>query len=109
MNFRPFDGVVDDPKHVPTLVFESLVIALVAIALGALVDKVFKKISEKANRFKLLVSVFQVVISAFITALIYIYGPAEFTMHFQRSLPGMLFPALFYGVQSNIYAPWQQL
>jgi len=109
MNPRPFDGIVDNPKSISILVFESLVIGIIAISLGTIIDKVFKKISEKTKRFKLLVSIFQVIISAFITALIYIYGPTEFAMHFQTSLPGMLFPALFYGVQSNIYASWQQL
>ena len=91
-----------------TLVFESMVIALVAISLGAFIDKIFKTVNEKLKRFKILISIIQIVLSTAVTAMIYLYGPPEFAMHFQSSLPGMLFPALFYGVQSNIYGAWQQ-
>lgn len=108
MDFHPFDGIVDDPKSMSTLVFESSVIGLVAIILGTLIDKLFKIISEKAGKFKIFVSIAQIIFSTIVTVFIYLYGPKEFARHFQRTLPGMLFPALFYGVQSNIYAPWQQ-
>ncbi len=108
MNFHPFNGIVNDPKSLSTLAFESMVIGLVAIFLGAVIDKIFKKISEKMNNFKIMISIIQILVSAVITAVIYLYGPPEFSHHFQTSLPGMLFPALFYGVQSNIYGAWQQ-
>jgi uncharacterized BrkB/YihY/UPF0761 family membrane protein len=108
MNFHPFNGVVNNPKSLSTLTAESMVIGLFAIFLGTVIDKIFKNISDKVNRFKILISIIQILVSAVITALIYLYGPSEFSMHFQTSLPGMLFPALFYGVQSNIYSAWQQ-
>ena len=108
MSFHPFNGLVNDPKSMSTLVFESMVIALVAISLGALIDKLFKTVNEKLKRFKILMSILQILVSTALTAVIYLYGPTEFALHFQTSLPGMLFPALFYGVQSNIYMAWQQ-
>lgn len=40
MNARPFNGLVDNPKNISILVFESLVIALVAISLGTIIDKI---------------------------------------------------------------------
>ncbi len=107
MNFHPFNGVVNDPKSMSTLVFESTSIALVAIFLGSLIDKLFKTINEKVKKFKILFSILQILLSTAITAIIFLYGPSEFFMHFQTTLPGMLFPALFYGVQSNIYGAWQ--
>lgn len=108
MDFHPFNGVVNNPTSMSTLVFESMVIALFAITLGAIIDKLFKTINEKVQKFKILLSIIQILVSTAVTAVIFLYGPSEFAMHFQTSLPGMLFPALFYGVQSNIYGAWQQ-
>lgn len=102
-----FNGAVNDPKSIPILVFETMVIGLIAISLGAIIDKIFKVTNEKVKKFKMLFSILQFAVSAFVIALIYIYGPTEFSLHFQTSLPGMAFPALFYGVQSTLYAPWQ--
>jgi len=108
MDFHPFNGLVNDPRSMSTLAFESLSIALLAIALGAAVDKLFKVVNARVKKYKMLFSVLQILLSTIITIMIYLYGPRELALHFQRTLPGMLFPALFYGVQSNIYAPWQQ-
>lgn len=108
MDFHPFNGLVNDPKSLSTLVFESMVIALLAIALGAGIDKLFKVVNAKVNKYKMLFSILQILLSTILTAFIYLYGPAELALHFQQTLPGMLFPALFYGVQSNIYGAWQQ-
>lgn len=109
MTFHPFDGKIDDPKSISTLTFESLVIGLLAIGLGTLIDKGFKKLQDKTKIPKILLSIIQIIFGAIITAIIYLYGPSELAQHFQRTLPGMLFPALFYGVQSAIYAPWQAI
>ena len=108
MDFHPFNGLVNDPKSMSTLVFESMAIALLAIALGALIDKLFKVVNEKVKKYKILFSILQIMLGAIVTAIIYLYGPGELALHFQQTLPGMLFPALFYGVQSNIYGAWQQ-
>lgn len=109
MDFHPFDGLVDDPKNMSTLVFESLVFGLVAIILGTIIDKLFNKINEKTDKklYKYLISILQIIISAVVIGLIYLYGPTEFAHHFQATIPGMTFPALYYGVQSNIYKVWQ--
>lgn len=100
--------MVNNPKSMSTLVFESMTIALLAIFLGALIDKLFKVINDKVKKYKLLFSILQILFSTVLTAMMYLYGPGELALHFQQTLPGMLFPALFYGVQSNIYTPWQQ-
>ncbi len=109
MDFHPFDGLVDDPKSLSTLVFESFVFGIVAIVLGIIIDKLFGKLNEKTNKklYKYLISLLQIIISAVVIALIYLYGPKEFAHHFQATIPGMTFPALYYGVQSNIYKVWQ--
>lgn len=109
MSFKPFNGIVNDPKSVPTFVFESMVIAFVAIFLGALIEKTSRFLNEKFKVSKYILSILQIVFSVLVTAFIYLYVPGELAMHFQATLPGMVFPALFYGVQSSIYTPWQQL
>lgn len=109
MEFKPFDGIVDDPKSVPTLAFETLVMGSMGIILGTIIDKQFTALSKKNSKYATLITFLQILFSGFLLAVIYIYFPSEITAHFQTTLPGMAFPAMFYGVQSNIFNTWQAL
>ena len=98
-----------DPKSVLTISIESLVFGLIGISLGSIIDKQFKILSNKKDKsIKLLFSILQIILSGLIIGIIYIYISPFFTDHFQRTLSGLAFPSLFYGVQSNIYIPWQE-
>jgi len=109
MTFHPFDGIVDDPRSITTLTFETLVIGSVGIILGTIVDKQFTALSKNNPKYATLITFLQILFSGFLVAVLYMYSPPEFTAHFQRTLPGMAFPAMFYGVQSNIFNSWQAL
>jgi len=110
MDFHPFDGIVDDPRSIMTLTTETLVIGSIGIILGTIVDKQFTALSKKHTRYATLITFLQILFSGFLVAVLYMYSPtAEFIAHFQRTLPGMAFPAMFYGVQSNIFNSWQAL
>ena len=100
----PFNN---DPKNVFTITFESLVFGICAIILGAIIDKEFRNLSKIYPEHKILLSLLQITLSGFIIAIIYVYISPFFTNHFQRTLSGLAFPAVFYSVQSNIYTPWQ--
>lgn len=104
--FHPFNGIVNNPKNVPTFTFESLVIGGVAIVLGAAINAIFNKIRGDRKPSKTL-AMLQFLIATLVVAISYVYSPFEFSEHFQTSLPGMAFPALYYGVQSNLYTAWQ--
>ena len=103
--FHPFNGSVNDPKSMATLTFETMVFGTVAIILGSLINKAFDRIRGTRKHSKIL-SMAQILVSAIMIAVMYVYLPFEFVGHFQKTLPGMVFPGLFYGVQSNIYAGW---
>jgi len=107
----PFVTPADiDPKDVLTITVESFVFGLAGIILGSFIDNFFKGIAKKYRRhdLKLIISLLQIILSGFILGLIYVYMSPFFTDHFQRTLSGLAFPALFYGVQSNIYTYWQK-
>lgn len=98
-----------DSKSVLTITIESLVFGLIGIILGSIIDKQFKILSNKQDKsIKILYSILQIILSGLIIGIIYIYISPFFTDHFQRTLSGLAFPSLFYGVQSNIYIPWQE-
>ena len=109
MDFHPFDGKIDDPTSVSTLTFETLCLGLMGIALGTFIDKQFTALSKKYPKHPVLVTLFQIIFSGMLVAILYVYLPAEVTGHFQTTLPGMAFPAMYYGVQSNIFNTWQAL
>lgn len=104
-----FDGIVDDPKHIPTFVAESFIFASSGLLLGVVVDKQFKRIKDKFPKYKLLVALVQIIVLVSIIALFFKYAKHEFALHFQQTLPGMAFPAMYFGVQSNLFETAQSL
>ena len=98
-----------DPASVLAITLESTVFGILGIILGTIIDKLFKKLSDEKKELKLLISILQIAFSGAVLGLIFVYLSPFFTDHFQRSLSGLAFPALFYGVQSNIYSQWQEL
>jgi ABC-type Fe3+ transport system permease subunit len=107
--FTPFVTKVHDTRSIPTFVVESVVFAVAGLVLGVAIDRMCIYLNTKYPNYKLSISIFQIVISAIVIAFGYLYLPKQYTSHFQRTLPGLAFPALFYGVQSNIYSTWQGL
>jgi len=107
--FTPFVTKVHDTRSIPTFVAESLVFGVTGLVLGVAIDRICIDLNTKYPNYKLPISIFQIVISAIVIALGYLYLPNQYTSHFQRTLPGLAFPALFYGVQSNIFDTWQGL
>jgi ABC-type Fe3+ transport system permease subunit len=106
----PFTTPSDiDPQSVLTITIESFIFGLIGIIIGSIIDKQFKILSDKKNnKIKILLSMLQIILSGLIIGIMYVYISPSFTDHFQRTLAGIAFPALFYGVQSNIYIPWQE-
>jgi hypothetical protein len=100
-----------DPTSISLGIYESTIIALFAIVLGTLIDVIFKKINKKVDSkaLKVVVAMAQIVFLGLVTTLIYLYLPRWFTDHFQTTFPGLLFPAMFYGVQSNIFDSMEQV
>lgn len=99
-----------DPRSVLTITLESVIFGIAGILIGTLIDKLFIRLSKKTHKhYRVLVSVLQIAVSGLVLGLMYLYVSAFFTDHFQRTLSGLAFPALFYGVQSNLYSTWQEI
>jgi hypothetical protein len=106
---RPFDGIVDDPNSVPVIVTESLVFGISGLLAGVFIDKQFKKLSKKFPNLKLLTALVQFIVLSIVVAFTYIYIRGEYALHFQQTLAGMIFPAMYFGVQSNLFDTAQSL
>jgi ABC-type Fe3+ transport system permease subunit len=106
----PFTKSADeDPLNVLTITLESIVFGVAGIALGTIIDKICIRLAKKHKQHLLLISVLQITLSGLVLGVMYVYLSSFFTDHFQRTLSGLAFPALFYGVQSNIYLTWQDI
>lgn len=99
----PFDGVVDDPKDITVILTEGVAFGAVGIVLGVLVDKQFTKLAKKYPQHKIPIAFLQLVMLYAMISLVYVFTDSEFPLHFQTTLGGLAFPALFFGVQSNIF------
>jgi hypothetical protein len=106
----PFTATTDeDPKSLWAITIESLVFGLVGIIMGTIINNEFIKLSnDQSKGVRYLLCILQILFSGFIIAVMYMYVSSYFTDHFQRTLSGLAFPSLFYGVQSNIYTVWQE-
>lgn len=98
-----FDGKVVDPETPTSFITESMIFGISGLILGAFIDKQFKKLTKKNEKYKLLISMIQLFVLVLIINVIYKVLKYDFALHFQQTLPGMAFPALYFGVQSNIF------
>ncbi len=93
----------EDPEHLPTFILISMIFALSGLLVGVAIDKWFKKLSDKYPKQKFAIAFVQLLILVTIVAIIFKYLQRDFALHFQKTLPGMAFPAMYFGVQSNIF------
>jgi uncharacterized BrkB/YihY/UPF0761 family membrane protein len=104
-----FDKIVDDSKNVPVFLTESVIFGVSGLLLGVLVDKQFKKLTKRYPHLKLLIALVQFIVLAVFIAIMYRFIRNEFALHFQQTLAGMTFPAMYFGVQSNLFDTAQSL
>jgi len=98
-----------DPKSVFAITSETIVFGVSGLVLGKIVDKLFTILSKKYKNYTIPISILQIAFSGALLAIIYVYVSSYFTNHFQRTLSGIAFPALFYSIQSNIFSAWHNL
>lgn len=104
-----FDKVVDDSKNIPIFLTESVIFGVSGLLLGVLVDKQFKALSKKYPHLKLIIALAQFLVLATFIAIMFVFLRNEFALHFQQTLAGMTFPAMYFGVQSNLFDTAQSL
>jgi len=98
-----------DPKSVYVITVETVIFGISGLLLGTLVNKLFTMLSKKYNNNRIIISILQIAFSGALLGVLYVYGSSYFTNHFQRTLSGIAFPALFFSIQSNIFLAWSNL
>lgn len=116
-NPKVFDRYVDDPVHFSVFYLETIIFSFGGIFLGFIIDMSFTKIYEaikqkwkKANHklLRLLIAFVQISFSALVLFVLWrLTQSTEFVTHWQSTIPGLSFPAFFFGIQSNIYGALQ--
>ena len=98
-----------DPKSIFVITIETIIFGVSGLILGKVVDKLFTILSKKHKNYAIAISILQIAFSGALLGAMYVYGSSYFTNHFQRTLSGVAFPALFFSIQSNIFLAWHDL
>jgi hypothetical protein len=109
MPVNPFDGRIDKASDILTISVTSMLLSGSGIMLAVLLDKQFSALSKRYPRSSVPLAYIQVFMGAMILAFLYILGPASVILHFQRSIPGLIFPGMFFNVQSNVFDTFQAM
>lgn len=103
MTFRIFDRKIDDPENLSVFMIESTIFGVSGLLLGAYIDVQFKKLAQKYPEKRNIIALVQLLLLIVIVAVMFKFVRDVFALHFQRTLPGMAFPAMYFGVQSNLF------
>ena len=72
-------------------------------------DKLFARLKKRFPESAVPIAFLQMFVSAVVLAFLYILGPTSIVLHFQRTIPGFIFPGMFFNVQSNIFETFRQI
>lgn len=102
--------MVQNYSHPQGMVAQSVVFALSGLFIGVIVDKIFAKARSKYkdDKMKVFLIILQVIVLALTITSIYIISENT-ALHFQETIAGMAFPAMFFGVQSDLFTSAQSL
>jgi hypothetical protein len=109
MPVNPFDGRIDKASDILTISAASVLLSGGGIMLAVLVDKQFAALSKRYPQSAVLLAYVQVFMCAIMLVFLYLLGPASVILHFQRSIPGLIFPGMFFNVQSNVFDTFQAM
>lgn len=104
-----FDRKIDDPENITVFMIESIVFGLSGLLVGAYIDVKFKKLAQKYPEKRNMIAFVQFLLLVAIIAVMFKFARNVFALHFQRTLPGMAFPAMYFGSQSNLFEVSQKI
>ncbi len=105
-----FQSSVDTRKTFSTMMLETFVFAAAGLALGVLIDKQFDKLRKQFPDAKLWLIGGQILLLALVVVSAFKFLPrGDLVEHFQVTLPGMAFPAMYFGVQSSLFTAAQSV
>ena len=109
MPVNPFDGRIDKTSDMLSISATSVLLSGGGIMLAVLIDKQFAVLSKRYPHNAVPIAYIQVFMCAAILTFLYLLGPASVILHFQRSIPGLIFPGMFFNVQSNVFDTFQAM
>jgi hypothetical protein len=109
MPVNPFDGRIDKASDILTISATSILLSGSGIMFAVLIDKQFAALSKRYPRSAVLLAYIQVFMCAMTLAFLYLLGPASVILHFQRAIAGLIFPGMFFNVQSNVFDTFQAM
>jgi len=109
MPVNPFDGRIDKASDILTVSATSVLLSGGGIMLAVLIDKQFVALSKRFPQSAVLLAYLQVFVCAAVLTFLYLLGPTIVVLHFQRSIPGLIFPGMFFNVQSNVFDTFQAM
>lgn len=107
---KVFDDIVNNPTIVKTFIIEGLVFSFTGIITGSILDGLFTRLSKKQTKkhYKLAIAVAQIIASILLMfAMWKMTNNTKFAEHWQSTIPGLTFPAFYFGIQTNIYGTIQ--
>ena len=112
MDYLPFTTNLNkdsvDPKSIFVITIETIIFGVSGLVLGTIVNILFTILSKKYKNYAITVSILQIAFSGALLGFLYLYVSSYFTNHFQCTLSGIAFPALFHSIQNNIFLTWNQ-
>ena len=109
MPVNPFDGRIDKASDILTISAASVLLSGGGIMLAVLIDKQFAALSKRFPQSAVPLAYLQVFMCAMTLVFLYLLGPVSVILHFQRSIPGLIFPGMFFNVQSNVFDTFQAM
>jgi hypothetical protein len=109
MPVNPFDGRIDKTSDMLTISATSVLLSGGGIMLAVLVDKQFAALSRRYPQSAVPLAYMQVFVCALMLVFLYLLGPTSIILHFRRTIPGLIFPGMFFNVQSNVFDTFQAM
>ena len=109
MPVNPFDGRIDKTSDMLSISGTAVLLSGGGIMLAVLIDKQFAALSKRYPQSAVPLAHLQVFMCAAVLAFLYLLGPTSVILHFQRSIPGLIFPGMFFNVQSNVFDTFQAM
>ena len=109
MPVNPFDGRIDKTSDMLSISGTAVLLSGGGIMLAVLIDKQFAALSKRYPQSAVPLAYLQVFMCAVIITFLYLLGPTSVILHFQRSIPGLIFPGMFFNVQSNVFDTFQAM
>jgi len=109
MPVNPFDGRIDKTSDMLSISGTAVLLSGGGIMLAVLIDKQFAALSKRYPQSAVPLAYLQVFLCAAVLTFLYLLGPTSVVLHFQRSIPGLIFPGMFFNVQSNVFDTFQAM